>query len=266
MLGQGSYTVAWHHPFLTKQICHLPQPAWRGSWPSNGSMHLGDPKAQIQGQMWACRQGKGVDVCTLPLILSQALLLPTPSHLSCLNSSLALFQVISKGPLQRDYTKHKPSLAIPPFKKLSSTALQIKFEHLSKAHKIWPTHLYLLFNLLGERPSSPRGLKTPFHFHRFWFCFVLFFLIFIYLAVPGLSCGVFSCSIWNLVSRLGSNPGPLHWEHGVLATGPAGESLLPTLEYSHKVPSSKVFSNPSKQVDGTWSTINYYCLYHGVSQ
>ena len=156
------------------QICHLPQPAWRGSWPSNGSMHLGDPKAPNQGQMWACRQGKGVDVCTLPLILSQAPLLPTPSHLSCLNSSLALFKVISKGPLQRDYTKHKPSLATPPFKKLSSTDLQIKFEHLSKAHKIWPTQLYLLFNLLGERPSSPRGLKTPFYFHRFWVLFFFF--------------------------------------------------------------------------------------------
>ena len=27
----------------------------------------------------------------------------------------------------------------------------------------------------------------------------------------------------------GSHPGPLHWEHGVLATGPPGKSLTPSL-------------------------------------
>ena len=32
--------------------------------------------------------------------------------------------------------------------------------------------------------------------------------------------GVFSCSLWNLAPGPGSNPGPLNWEHGVLATGP----------------------------------------------
>ena len=44
--------------------------------------------------------------------------------------------------------------------------------------------------------------------------------------------GTFSCvmqtlrwGVWNLVQHWGSNPGPLRWEHGVLATGPLGKSL-----------------------------------------
>lgn len=36
--------------------------------------------------------------------------------------------------------------------------------------------------------------------------------------------GTFSCGMWNLVSDQGSKPGPLHWELGVLATGPPGKS------------------------------------------
>ena len=47
------------------------------------------------------------------------------------------------------------------------------------------------------------------------------FLLCIYLPVPGLSCG-----IWDLVPWPGSNPGPLHWEHRVLTTGPPGKSLF----------------------------------------
>ena len=41
------------------------------------------------------------------------------------------------------------------------------------------------------------------------FCFV--FLIFIYLAVPILSCGIqtLSCGMWDLLSRPGIKPGPL---------------------------------------------------------
>lgn len=33
---------------------------------------------------------------------------------------------------------------------------------------------------------------------------------------------IFSCSVWDLVPDQGPNPGPLHWEHGVLVTGPPG--------------------------------------------
>ena len=36
--------------------------------------------------------------------------------------------------------------------------------------------------------------------------------------MPGLSC-----SMWDLFPDQGCNPGPLHWEHGILATGPPGK-------------------------------------------
>ena len=56
-----------------------------------------------------------------------------------------------------------------------------------------------------------------------------FVKISIYLAAPGLSC-----STWNLLVAVcgiqfpdqQSNPGPLQWEHGILATGPPGKSLF----------------------------------------
>ena len=35
---------------------------------------------------------------------------------------------------------------------------------------------------------------------------------------------VLSCGMWDLVPRQGSNLGPLHWEHRVLATGPPRKS------------------------------------------
>ena len=42
------------------------------------------------------------------------------------------------------------------------------------------------------------------------------------------ACGIFSCNIQTLSCSMspdqGLNPGPLHWEHRVLATGPPGES------------------------------------------
>ena len=33
-----------------------------------------------------------------------------------------------------------------------------------------------------------------------------------------------SCDLWDPFPDKGWNPGPLHWEHGVLATGPPGKS------------------------------------------
>ena len=33
-----------------------------------------------------------------------------------------------------------------------------------------------------------------------------------------------SCGMWDLVPWPGIEPGPLHWEHGVLTTGPPGKS------------------------------------------
>ena len=57
--------------------------------------------------------------------------------------------------------------------------------------------------------------------------FIIFLLIFIYLAETGLSCGMcslFSCSLWDQFPDQGLNPDPLHWELGVLATRPSGKS------------------------------------------
>ena len=34
-----------------------------------------------------------------------------------------------------------------------------------------------------------------------------------------------SCGVWDLAPLPGTEPGPLHWECGVLATGPPGKSL-----------------------------------------
>ena len=61
-----------------------------------------------------------------------------------------------------------------------------------------------------------------------WHSHVSFFKrIFIYLAVPGLSCAcellVAACGIQ--LPDQGSNPSLVHWEHGVPATGPPGKSL-----------------------------------------
>ena len=60
-----------------------------------------------------------------------------------------------------------------------------------------------------------------------------YYYFLIYLAVLDLSCSMrdlFSCSMGTLSSACGIqfpdyglNPGPLHWEHGVLATGPPGK-------------------------------------------
>ena len=55
----------------------------------------------------------------------------------------------------------------------------------------------------------------------------LIFIIFIYLDALGLSWGtrdllVLACGIYFLDQE--SNPGPLHWEHGVLTIGPPGKS------------------------------------------
>ena len=62
---------------------------------------------------------------------------------------------------------------------------------------------------------------------------LFFFSIFIWLhrvfvvACRFFSCGMctLSCGTWHLVTRPGIKAGPLHWECGVLATGPPGKSL-----------------------------------------
>ena len=58
------------------------------------------------------------------------------------------------------------------------------------------------------------------------YIFLINLFLCIYLAVPSCGCGMrtLSCSMWNWFPDQGSNPGPLHWEHRVLATGPPGKS------------------------------------------
>ena len=59
-----------------------------------------------------------------------------------------------------------------------------------------------------------------------WLCFFFifnFFVVFSYLAMPGLNWDL-SCGMWDLVPWPGIEPG--HWDHGVLVTGPPGKSWL----------------------------------------
>ena len=59
-----------------------------------------------------------------------------------------------------------------------------------------------------------------------------FFLMFIYLFIwlhRGLSCYMWDlcCCMWDQFPDQGLSPGPLHWEHGVLAAGPPGKFQTP---------------------------------------
>ena len=63
------------------------------------------------------------------------------------------------------------------------------------------------------------------------FSFFFFQYLFAYLAVPGLSCGRYVVSWPGIRPDQGSDPGPLHWERGVLATGPPGKSHLKFSSY-----------------------------------
>ena len=45
------------------------------------------------------------------------------------------------------------------------------------------------------------------------------------------------CNTWDLFPWPGIDPSPLHWEHGVSATGPAGKSLSASLRLAIKVSS-----------------------------
>ena len=58
------------------------------------------------------------------------------------------------------------------------------------------------------------GLKK----HFIWLCWVLV-----------AACGIFSFNTQDLVPQTGIQPGPLHGELGVLATGPPGKSLVSVL-------------------------------------
>ena len=87
---------------------------------------------------------------------------------------------------------------------------------------------------LGNRPISPERSEALSVIKRYLqisllsvifvvvVCFLLMFvfILFIYLAVLGLSS-----SMWDLGPWLGMEPDPLHWEQGVFATGLPGKSI-----------------------------------------
>ena len=66
-----------------------------------------------------------------------------------------------------------------------------------------------------------------------------FFLIWLHWVLVGTcriftaACWIFSCSLWDPASWPGIEPGPLHWECRVLATGSPGKSLLYFLEWNN---------------------------------
>ena len=99
-----------------------------------------------------------------------------------------------------------------------------KYPHISE-----PTQFKLLpFNNTGLNFASPL-IGT---FFTKCFCCVGSLLQHLESSVCTVASGIFSwgmqtrsCSMWDLVSRQGMNPGPLHWEGGVLATGPPEKSL-----------------------------------------
>ena len=62
----------------------------------------------------------------------------------------------------------------------------------------------------------------------FFYIFLMFIYLFIWLH-RGLSCYTWDlcCCMWDQFPDQGLSPGPLHWEHGVLAAGPPGKSQTP---------------------------------------
>ena len=79
----------------------------------------------------------------------------------------------------------------------------------------------------GQIPHSlPSFLLKKYSF--IWLCQVL-------VAAHRIFFFFFSYGMWDLVPQPGLNPSSLHWEHGVLATGPQG-SPSHILEKENHVP------------------------------
>ena len=95
------------------------------------------------------------------------------------------------------------------------------------------TFAHLLCLPHPQRPSFPWSLCMEIGIRSFSFpkefSLSLFLKIFIYLAAPNLSCGMgdLRLLLQHMVSSSLTKewtPGSLHWERGVLATGPPGKS------------------------------------------
>ena len=114
-------------------------------------------------------------------------------------------------------------------------------ESLGEADDLIVDDFHAIFIHSSKQPG--RLFKCSYQGWSFFFFFFLIFIV-IYLAVPGLSCGMWylwsslwhagslvaacklsaaACGIW--LPNQGSNPGPLHWERRVIASGPLGKFL-----------------------------------------
>ena len=99
---------------------------------------------------------------------------------------------------------------------------------LTKAIRYWLNH-----NKFVQDP-----IKNYLHLSNYFLFFFFFKYLFIWLCqvliaahgIFDLCCKVWSlnCSMWDLIPWPGMEPGPLHCQHGVLATGSSGKYLKQT--------------------------------------
>ena len=78
--------------------------------------------------------------------------------------------------------------------------------------------LYWLHSTAWKKASGQKKYPPKKIFFKFRYFFAGLFLIWL--------CQVLVVAYGSQFPDQGSNPGPLHWEHGVSATGPPGKSLM----------------------------------------
>ena len=159
---------------------------------------------------------------------------------------------------------------------LSSQQHFTQFSRLCSQNTFFSWHLQFLgFHLLHLWPSSVSfASSSSFQFLPQPQSSILRYLLFSFIYLFGCTgsqlwqagslvdaCGLLSCSLpapqlWHVNSQLqhacgiqfpdqGSNPGPLHWEHGLLTTAPPGKSPS-SLFYLHPLPRDLIQPNDFK--------------------
>ena len=76
----------------------------------------------------------------------------------------------------------------------------------------------------GQAWFLPFAMAYYYSFKIFIFIYCPHWILVMAHRIFDLRCGMLtlSCSVWNLVPSPGIKPRPMHWKHGVLATGPQG--------------------------------------------